>query len=133
MTARPDRYLIGVPPFRQSDITAYPTQAAAFAAEDDLCRRGIDYQFVVTAGTITEVAREMRADHARKQSQLRAASLPICAGCGAGLISLDDDRTPPSERTRWADDNRFDGPHNTAQDCDGTESGVHEPAAAVSA
>lgn len=57
-------------------------------------------------------------------------AMPVCAGCGCRLISLDDDRTPRSERTRWADDNRYDGPHNTAQDCDGTESGVHEPVSA---
>lgn len=51
--------------------------------------------------------------------------LPVCAGCGCRLISLDDDRTAAAD-VRWADDNRFDGPHNTAQDCPGNGEG-HSP------
>lgn len=82
----------------------------------------------VGAGWTTgEMAGEMRAQHARRQEAAeRAAALPKCAGCGAGLVSLDDERTPAGQ-VRWADDSRFDGPDSPALDCDRTESGVHEP------
>lgn len=53
-----------------------------------------------------------------------------CAGCGARLVNLDAEWTPPGGQ-RWADDNQYDGPHNTATDCDRCESGVHEPAVAA--
>lgn len=123
------RSFVGVAPFRTCDVTAYPLEQGGHYHDEAVRQYGTDQViYRVGAGwTTAEMAAEMRAQHARRLAAAeRAAALPRCAGCGAGLVSLDDERTPAAE-VRWADDNRFDGPHNTAQDCDRTESGVHEP------